>query len=152
MRLVSDSKSDDVAVHRLAAEPVELGDAERLDLVLAVEPELLLDLHLDRQAVAVPPALAGDVAAAHGLEPGVEVLEEAGPHVVDPGAAVGGRRAFVEHPLRCARAAAQALGEDVVGVPAVERGVLERDQIERGRDGVEGHPGIVRAVGPRPLP
>ena len=101
---------------------------------------------LDRQAVAVPPALAGDVAAAHGLEAGVEVLEQPGPHVVDAGPAVGGGRTLVEHPLRRADAPAQALGEHVVGVPAVEGGVLERDEVERGCDGVEGHPGIVPAT------
>ena len=142
----------DVAVHRLPAQPVELADPERLDLVLVVDPELLLHLHLDREAVAVPTALAGDVVAAHGLEARVEVLEEAGPHVVDPGTAVGGGRTLVEHPLGRAGAAAEALGEHVVDVPAVEGGVLERDEIERGRDGVEGHPGIVPAAAPGPSP
>ena len=48
----------DVAVHRLAAPLVERLDAEVLDLRLAREAELLLDLDLDRQPVAVPAGLA----------------------------------------------------------------------------------------------
>jgi hypothetical protein len=136
----------DVAMDRLPAQPVELGDSVRLDLVLVVQPQLLLDLHLDRQAVAVPTAFSRHVPAPHRLVAGVEVLEQAGPHVVDPGPAVGSRRSLVEHPLRSAGPAPQALGEDGVGVPAVEGGVFERDEVERRRDGVEGHPGIVRAT------
>ena len=92
-------------------------DAVVLDLVLAREAELLLDLDLDRQAVAVPAALAGDVLAAHRVEAGIEVLEEPGPHVVDAGPAVGGGRALVEDPLGRALAAAQALAEHVVVAP-----------------------------------
>ena len=111
-------------------------------------PELLLDLDLDREAVAVPAALAGDVAPAHGVEPGVDVLEEAGPHVVDARAPVGGGRAFVEHPLGCALAPAQALGEDVVGVPARQDRVFEGDEVQRRRNGFERHPGTLRAVSP----
>ena len=48
----------DVAEHRLAAALVELGDPVGLDLGLRGDPELLLDLELDRQAVAVPAGLA----------------------------------------------------------------------------------------------
>ena len=50
--------------------------------MLVGEAQLLLDLDLHRQAVAVPAALAGDVVAPHGLEAGEEVLEHPGPHVV----------------------------------------------------------------------
>ncbi len=69
----------DVARDGVRQRCVELGDAERLDLVLVLEPQLLLDLDLDREPVAVPAALAGDVVAAHGLEAGIEVLERRGP-------------------------------------------------------------------------
>ena len=49
----------DVAQDRLAALRVELRDPVTLDVVLVGEAELLLDLELDGQAVAVPAALAG---------------------------------------------------------------------------------------------
>ena len=88
----------DVAQHRVAAVLVELGHPVGLDLVLGVEAELLFDLELDGQAVAVPAALAGYGVAPHGLEPRVEVLEHPGPHVVEARAAVGGGWTLVEDP------------------------------------------------------
>ena len=107
----------DVALHRLPAALVERFDAVGLDLVLGAEAELLLDLELDRQPVAVPPALAGDVVAPHGLEAGVEVLEDPGPHVVQAGPAVGGGRALVEDPRLGALAAAGARRLDDLALP-----------------------------------
>src|SRR3954462_11316620 len=50
----------DVAKHRLAAALVELGHPEALDVLLRLEAELLLDLELDRQPVAVPAGLPVD--------------------------------------------------------------------------------------------
>ena len=110
---------------RLAAPGVELGDAVGLDLGLRRDAELLLDGDLDRQAVAVPAALALDVAAAHRLEARVDVLEDAGEHVVRARPAVGGRRALVEHPRLRALPAAQRLAEDVALAPALEHLLLE---------------------------
>ncbi len=48
----------DVGVHRLPAALHELGDAVRLDLVLAGEPQTLFDLDLDGQPVGIPPGPA----------------------------------------------------------------------------------------------
>ena len=89
-------------------------------------PELLLDGDLDRQAVAVPAALALDEVAAHRLEARVDVLEDAREDVVRAGPAVGGRRALVEDPRLGALAAAQRLREDVALAPALEHLLLER--------------------------
>ena len=116
----------DVPGDRLPAALVELGDAEGLDLVLGVQAELPLDLDLDGQAVAVPAALAGHPVALHGPEPGVEVLEDPGPDVVEAGAAVGGRRALVEDPRRPAGARRLHLTGEVGGPPALEHPRLER--------------------------
>ena len=66
-----------MAGHGLAALGVELGDAVRLDVLLAGEAELLLDGQLDGEAVAVPAGLAGHVVAAHGAEAREDVLEDA---------------------------------------------------------------------------
>ncbi len=128
-----------VALHRLAAAGVELGDAEGLDLVLVGEAQLLLDLDLHREPVAVPAALAGDVVAPHGLEAGEEVLEHPGPHVVEAGLAVGGGRALVEDPRR--RPLAQRLdllGQRVLPPPG-QHSLLERDQVQLGVDGAKCH-------------
>ena len=69
----------DVAQHRLAAARVELRDAVGLDVALAGEAELLLDGDLDRQAVAVPAGLAGDVVALHRPVAREDVLERRAP-------------------------------------------------------------------------
>src|SRR5690606_30826260 len=127
----------DVAAHRLAAALVERLDAVGLDLGLAVEPELLLDLELHRQAVAVPAALAGHVAPPHRLEAGEDVLEDAGPHVVEAGPAVGGRGPLVEDPGLRALAEAGRLLDDAALPPAGEDAVLEGRQVEVGVDGAE---------------
>src|SRR5215210_796712 len=55
----------DVTEDRLAAEPVELLYAVTLNVGLALEPQLLLDLYLHRQPVAVPATLALDPVTLH---------------------------------------------------------------------------------------
>lgn len=119
-----------VTGHRLAALRVELRDAVRLDVLLAVEPEFLLDRQLDRQPVAVPAGLAGDVVAAHGAEAGEDVLEDPGLDVVGAGHAVRGRRALVEDPLGTPPGLLQGASEDLVLAPEVEHGVLQRGQVD----------------------
>ena len=96
--------------HRLAAQPVELGDAERLDVALARGTDLLLDLDLHRQAVAVPPALPRHEVAGHRLEARVHVLEGARLDVMDAGRAVRRRWTLVEDPERIALAGAGCFG------------------------------------------
>ncbi len=121
-----------VARHRLAALGVELGDAVRLDVLLAGEAQLLLDRQLDGEAVAVPAGLPRHVVAAHGAEAGEDVLEDAGLDVVGARHAVGGGRTFVEHPFGAARGLVQGLGEDLLLAPEVEHRVLERGQVDLG--------------------
>ena len=128
-----------VALHRVAAVLVEGGHAVGLDLVLGVQAQGLLHLELDRQAVAVPAALAGHGLAPHGLEAGVEVLEHPGPHVVQAGAPVGRRGALVEDPGLGVLAQAPGLGHHVMGAPAGQHRFFERDQVEVGIGGTEGH-------------
>ena len=90
----------DVAEDRLAAALVELGDPVVLDLGLRGDPQLLLDLELDRQPVAVPARLARHQMPGHGPVAGIDVLEDAREDVVGAGPAVGGRRTLVEAPQR----------------------------------------------------
>ena len=129
----------DVAVDRLAAAPVELGDAVLLDLVLAGEAELLLDLELHRADRGSPSRPCGRRSGRASCGTGVEVLERPGPDVVQTGPAVRGRRPLVEHPLGCALAAAQALGEHVVVGPALLHPGFELDEVDVAVDGVERH-------------
>jgi hypothetical protein len=107
--------------------------------VLVRDAERLLDLDLDREAVAVPPALPRDVTAAHRVEAGVQVLERTRPNVVDAGTGVRGGGTFVEHPLRRALAPAQTLVEGVLRAPPLEHARFEIDQIERRRYRRERH-------------
>ncbi len=115
----------DVPLDGLAAEPVELGDAERLDVALGLRPDLLLDLELDRQTVAVPAGLARHVVAGHRLEAGVDVLEGPGLRVMDRRASVRRRRTLVERPERSVLALLELPMEDVGLAPEPEHALLE---------------------------
>ena len=77
---------------------VELGDPVRSMSSLRVMPSSLLDGELDRQAVAVPAALALDAVAAHRLVAGKMSLKTRASTWWAPGHAVGRRRALVEDP------------------------------------------------------
>ena len=131
---------------------VELGDPVFLDLRLVLDPELLLDGDLDRQAVAVPAALAVAVEAAHRLEAREDVLEHARQHVVGAGPAVGGRRALVEDVRRRALAAAQRLVVDVELAPALEDLLLELREVDLFGQGTmrHGHVSLGGALGSNP--
>ena len=76
----------------------EPADPVGLDPGAPVDAELLLDLHFHREAVGIP---AGDPlgpAAAHGLEPGEDVLEHPGQDMPVVRAPVRGRRPVVPDP------------------------------------------------------
>ena len=130
----------DVAQHRLPAARVELGDAVSLDIRLGGEAELLLDLELHRQAVAIPARLAGHEVAAHRAVAGKDVLEDPAEHVARVRAAVGGGRALVEDVRRRALAAPDGLAEHIPLTPALEHPLLELRERLGGIDGrVAGH-------------
>ena len=122
----------DVAQHRLAALGVELGHAVALDVLLGLEAELLLDLQLDRQPVAVPAALALDVVPLHRLVARKDVLEDAREHVMRARAAVGGGRPLVEDERRRPLAATHRLGEHVALAPARQHLLFEGGERLRG--------------------
>ena len=62
--------------------------------------------------------------AAHRLVARVEILERACEHVMDAGAAVGRRRAFVEHELRARLAFGHDAAKDVFAPPEFENLLL----------------------------
>jgi hypothetical protein len=95
-----------------------------------VKPSCCSTAISDRQPVAVPARLALDVAPAHRLVAGEDVLEHAREHVVGPGAAVGRRRPLVEHERLGPMPAAHGLAEDVAFAPALEDLLLERGEAD----------------------
>ncbi len=126
-----------VRAHGLAAAPGELSDTDRLDLALARDPERLLDLDLDREAVGVPSGPAVDAKAPHRAIPAEQILVGACPDVVQARTTVGGRRALVEHPRRGALATADRPFEDALAIPARELGLLDGDEVRLRRGGSE---------------
>src|SRR5262249_7939552 len=128
-----------VAEHRVDAAGDEGLHAVLLDVGLAMDLEVLLDLDLDRQPVGVPAALAGDVVALHRLVTGEHVLHGARQYVAVVRHAVGGRRALVEdeRALRGAgraRLGAQGLLEDLPLLPEREDLRLVGREVELGTD------------------
>ena len=102
-----------------AALGAELGqrDLVLVELLLAI---LLLDLPLDRQAVAVPAGHVGRVLAQQGLGADDHVLEHLVERVADVDVAIGVGRAVVEDELLAARARRAQLAVEVVLLPLGE--------------------------------
>ncbi len=103
--------------HRGAAGIVELVDAHRLDLGLAVDVELLLDGQLGRNAMRVPAEAALDHLAAHGLVARDDVLHVAGDDMAVMREAVGEGRAVIEDEFGRAAAPLDRLLEGLVRLP-----------------------------------
>ncbi len=123
----------EVGPHALAALLVERGDAVALDLILAVETELVLDLDLDRQAVRVPAGLADDAVAAHRPVAADEVLDRAREGVVHAGTAVRRRRPLVEDEGVVRGPLLDAPPEDAVRFPVGEDLFLDLDRLAERR-------------------
>ena len=71
---------------------IESLDAQRFDLRLGRDPELLLDLDLDRQPVRVPARLPRHVEPAHGPVPAEQILQRSREHMMNARPAVRRRR------------------------------------------------------------
>ena len=78
------------------AELVEFVNAVIFDLLLVGETEFLFDFNFHRQAVGIPAAFAGDVAALHGAVAQNDIFKGTGQNVMNARFAVGGRRTFEE--------------------------------------------------------
>jgi len=64
-----------VLEHALATEAIELADAQRFDLLLAADAELLFDFDLDGQAVRVPAGFSRHEKALHRSIATEEILD-----------------------------------------------------------------------------
>ena len=120
-----------VGQHALLAQADELGDAVRLDVALAGEAELALDVHLDPQALAVEAVLPALVLAEHGVEALEEVLVGPAPGVVDAHRVVGRDGPIDERPALVAR----VLGAQTRERPAAPATQPGCDARGRGRSG-----------------
>ena len=121
----------------------ELGDAVRLDVALAREAEVALDVDLDPQALAVEAVLPALVLAEHGVEALVQVLVGATPGVVDAHRVVGRDRPVEEAPARAAGVLGAEPLERPPLAPQLQHLVLLGDEVGLRADGSE-HPASVR--------
>ncbi len=122
----------------LLAEAHEVGDAEGLDVLLAREAQLALDVDLDPEALAVEAVLPALVLAEHGVVATEGVLVGPSPGVVDAHRVVGRDGAIDEGPVRAARVLCPQLLEDAPRTPGSERAVLLCRQVRLRGDSREG--------------
>ena len=118
----------------LLAEADEFGDAVGLDVALIGKAQVLLDVDLDPQPLAVEAVLVSLVAALHRPEPLEEILVGATPRVMDAHRVVGRDRAVQEAPALTARVLGTQAGECPALTPDIEDLVLLRNEIRFGAD------------------
>src|SRR5262249_19811637 len=118
-----------VLQHALAAgarEPVEpIAD----DVALAVEPEVLLDLDLDPEPLAVEAILVALVVAEHRAEALEDVLVSPPPRVMDAHRVVRGDRPVHEAPRLASAVHLDALLERARRLPLLEDMALDRGKV-----------------------
>ncbi len=95
-------------------------DAKRFDLFLAVDPQLLADFHLDRQAMGIPARFANAAKAAHRLVAREDVLDRPRQAVTGVWHPVGRRRPLVKHERWGALTATERLLVNVRFVPKLQ--------------------------------
>ena len=139
----------DVALHRRPAQGVELRDPVGLDVALAGGTDLLLDLDLHRQAVAIPAAFAAHEVARHRLVARVDVLERARLDVMDARLTVGGGWPLIEEPRGRVGASLERAREDVGLPPPREDALFERGERDLGVDRLIRHRGLRLLTRPR---
>ena len=115
----------------------ELADLSRGGLVELLGAELLLDLVLDRLAMAVPTGDVGNLIALHHPVAVDHVLGDLIHGVADVDRAVGVRRAVVQHELLVTLVLLQNLLVDLVVLP-----VLESLRLGLGKTGTHGKTGL----------
>ena len=127
-----------VGQHALLAQADELGDAEGLDVVLAGEAQVALDIDLDPQPLAVEAVLPALVVPEHGVVALIEVLVGPPPGVMDAHRVVGRDRAVQERPGRAARVLCPQASEGAPLAPLRQDVELLGWEIGQAGDGAEG--------------
>src|SRR5262249_32555018 len=130
----------DVSPDALFARAVEGRDAVGLDVGLAPEAELALDLDLDGQPVGVPAAARPyHLTALHPAIANHDVLHYPRLDVVHAGPPVGSRRPLEEDERRGAVAAGRRFPDTPAPPPPLRDPRLEGRERDLGIDGPEGH-------------
>ena len=125
-------------VHTRSARVGELADPVRLDVALAVEIQLTLDLHLDPETLAIEAVLVTLIEAAHRLVALVDVLIGTGPGAVNAHAFhVRGDRTVEERKPRAARVLLAEHLEGVLALPEVKDPVVDLGEVELRADRTE---------------
>ncbi len=127
-----------VRQHALLAEAHELGDAEGLDVALAGEAQVTLDVDLDPQPLAVEAVLPALVVPEHGVIALIEVLVRPAPGVMDTHRVVGRDGAVEERPGRAARVLCPQASEGAPLAPLRQDLVLLGWEVGQAGDGAEG--------------
>jgi hypothetical protein len=127
----------DEARHALLAALRELGDPVLLDLALRVEAELLLDLDLDPEALAVEAVLVALVVAARRVVALVDVLQRPAPGVVDAHRVVRRDRPVDEAEARPAGVLLAEALEGALLLPALQHLPLEGGMVGHTRERLE---------------
>ena len=133
--------------HPVAAGAHEALEPVRLDVALGVEPERLLDLDLDPQALAVEPVLVAQLLAERRLVALEQVLQRAAPRVVDAHRIVGRDRAVEERERLAAGARLLETLERALALPARENAALELGVVGLGRNCAKSESGHALADG-----
>ena len=123
-----------ITPHGLAALFDEGLDAVRLDFILALDADFLLDLELDRQTMGVPARLSRDILSLHRVVARNHVLDDTGLDVADVRLAVCGRRPVVEHIGLAALALLDGLLKNLILCPELLDFALARHKVHVCRD------------------
>ncbi len=119
----------------------ELGDPVPLDVALAPEPELLLDLDLHPQPLAVEAVLVALAVAQHRVVAAEEVLVRPPPGMVDAHRVVGGDGPVEERPAgRGAGVTGDVLLEDSLAAPPLHQRPLLGGKIDLRVHRLKRHP------------
>jgi len=125
------------AQHALLAAQHKAIEPIGLDVLLGSKAELLFDLHLDPQALAIKAVLVAQLSALHGPKAAKEVLVGASPAMMHAHGIVGCDGPVDERPVRLALVELAQFIKGVRLLPKAEHLPLLRDKIHIGRNRVE---------------
>jgi hypothetical protein len=106
----------------------EAGQAELLDVTLALEAEFLLHLHFHPEPLAVEAVLVAQLASLHGVEALVAVLVGAAPGMVELHRVIRRDGAVQERPARTVPVLLAQGFEGALLLPQLEHPVLQLDE------------------------
>ena len=107
-------------------------DAVFLDLLLALDADLLLDFQLHGKSVGIPSGLSGNLISLHRAVARHHVLDDSCQNMADMGLSVRRGRAVIKHICRAALALLHALFKDLIVFPEFQCVVFSLHEIQVG--------------------